>query len=173
MKKTSNRNYTEWKATAEAVQKDILKSEEAILWWLENVGKVYDPDIEYPISEVFPLCESTRNKNTVLINTGETLLGKARRNKYSKEEMLGRIEDARIENRLYQDLYWWNLDNSREVVLKIKLKPYMLSVLKANVIEGIRLTDYARQKGYSLNYPHRVMSEIRKLIRKYLKKRQI
>jgi len=171
MKKNKNTEYRDWKRTAEKVQKILLSDEEAVLWWLENADKVYEQNIEYPVSEILPLCENTRKKVTQLSYDNNNMINAVRRYNYSKEDLQEKIEAASIENRLYQDLYWWNIDNKRESVLKIKLKKYMMNIIKAKFIEGKKLTRYAREKGYADNYPHRVMTEIRCLIRDYLKNR--
>jgi hypothetical protein len=172
MNKKIKHEYLLWKRTAEKIQKAILKDEEAILWWLDNVHLVYDPNIEYPISEVLPLCEGVSRPYTALLIDNANLLTKISKQHYTKEDLETLMDSTSVEERLYQDLYWWNMNNDYETALKIKLKKYMLDILKAKYIDGKKLTNYARENGYVDNYPHRVMSEIRKTIRDYLRSTQ-
>jgi len=157
------REYKNWKRIAESLQKDILKNEKAVVWWLENIHLVYDQTVEYPVNEVLPLCENTNKPYTKLREDNSNLKGRIQ-----KEELEHLIDNTVIEEQIYQDLYWWNMGKRPEAVLKIKLKPYMLAILKARYVDGIRLTEYARQHNYADNYPHRVMTEIRSMIKYFI-----
>lgn len=173
MNKYKRKEYTRWKKTADKVQHSILADESAVLWYLENATKVYDQNIEYPVNEVMPLCENTSKTTTKLCQNNSNLLKKLAKQNMTVEDLVTMIDTTSMAEKIFQDLYWWNLDKDWESTLKVELKPYMLSILKAKYIDGIKLATYARRNGYAANYPHRVMTEIRKLIKEHMRKEGI